>query len=46
MTSTKIYFLVVTLSINDKSNFLEDLKQEFKRKIYWNKYRSGKPKNN
>ena len=33
MTSTKIYFPVVTLSINDKSNFLEYLKKVFKRKI-------------
>ena len=31
---------VVTLSINDNIKFLENIKQGFKRTIYWNKYRS------
>ena len=40
---------VVTLSINDNIKFLENIKQEFKRTISWNKYRSEitkQPKNN
>ena len=39
---------VVTLSINDNIKLLENLKQRFKRAIYWNKYRSEitQPKNN
>ena len=28
------------LSIDDNIKFLENIKQGFKRKIYWNKYRS------
>ena len=40
ITSTKFYVLVVTLSINDNIKFLENIKQGFKKKIYWNKYRS------
>ena len=46
--STKLYVPVVTLSINDKIKFLENVKQGFKR-IFWNKYRSEittQPKNN
>ena len=46
--STKLYVPVVTLSINDKIKFLENIKQGFKR-IFWNKYRSEittQPKNN
>ena len=31
---------VVTLSINDNIKFLENIKQGFKRTIFWNKYRS------
>ena len=38
--STKLYVPVVTLSINDNIKFLENIKQGFKRTIYWNKYRS------
>ena len=40
---------VVTLSINDNIKFLENIKQEFKRTISWNKYRfeiTKQPKNN
>ena len=47
--STKFYVLVVTLSIDNNIEFLENLKQGFKRKISWNKYRSEiitQPKNN
>ena len=40
ITSTKIYVLVVTLSINDSIKFLENIKQEFKRTISWVKFRS------
>ena len=36
--STKYYVSVVTLSINDNMNFLEYLKQGFKRTISWKKY--------
>ena len=49
ITSTKLYVSVVTLSINDNIKFLENIKQGFKRTIYWNKYRSEittQPKNN
>ena len=47
ITSTKFYVLLVTFSINDNIKFLENIKQRFKRTIYWKKYRSeitGKPK--
>ena len=37
--STRLYVSVVTLSINDNIQILETLKQGFKRKISWNKYR-------
>ena len=40
ITSSKLYFPVVTLHIKDNIKFLEDLKQGFKRTISWNKYRS------
>ena len=49
ITSTKLYVPVVTLSINDNIKFLENIKQEFKRTISWNKYKSeiiAQPKNN
>ena len=36
----KLYVPVVTLSINIKIKFLENIKQRFKRTISWNKYRS------
>ena len=38
--SAKLYVPVVTLPINGNINFLEHLKQGFKRTISWNKYRS------
>ena len=38
--NTKLYVLVVILSINDNIKFLENINQGFKRKISWNKYRS------
>ena len=40
ITSTKLYGPVVTFSINDNIKFLENIKQEFKQTISWNKYRS------
>ena len=43
------YVPVVTLFINDNIKFLENIKQIFKRTIYWNKYRSEittQPQNN
>ena len=40
VTTIKLYVPVVTLSINDNIKFLENMKQEFKRTISWNKYRS------
>ena len=48
-TSTELYVPVVTLSINDNIEFLENIKQGFKRAISWDKFRSEittKPKNN
>ena len=48
--NAKLYLPVVTLSINDNINFLENIKQGFKRAISWNKYISETttqpPKNN
>ena len=49
INSTKLYVSVVTSSINNNIKFLENLKQGFKRKFSWNKYRSTirtQPKNN
>ena len=40
ITSTKIYVIVVTFSINDNTKFLEILKQGYKRTISWNKNKS------
>ena len=40
ITSTKLYVPVVTFSINDNIKFLENIKQEFKQTISWNKYGS------
>ena len=37
---TKLYLTVVTLSIQDDKNLLEQLKTKFGRIIKWNKYRS------
>ena len=45
----KIYVTFVTLSINNNIKFLENIKQGFKRTLFWNTYRSEiitKPKTN
>ena len=42
----KHYVPVVTLFINDNIKFLENIKQEFKRVICWNNYRSEVTKKN
>ena len=47
--NTKLYVPLVALSVNDNINFLKNIKQGFKRRISWNKYRSEittHPKNN
>ena len=36
--NAKLYFPVVTLYINDNIEFLENIKEGFKRKVHWNKY--------
>ena len=38
--TTKLYVPVVALSIIDNFMFLENIKQGFKRKVSWNKYKS------
>ena len=38
ITDTKLYVLVVTLSMQDNSKLLQQLKPGFKRVINWNKY--------
>ena len=38
ITDTKFYVPVVTLSIEDNTKLLEQIKSGFKRKINWNKY--------
>ena len=38
ITDTELYVPVVTLSIDDNSKLLEQLKSGFKRTINWNKY--------
>ena len=40
INNAKSYVLVVTLFVNDHIKFLENIKQGFKTKISWNKYRS------
>ena len=40
ISNAELYVPVLTVSINDNIEFLEDIKQGFKRKISWNKYRS------
>ena len=40
ITRTKLYVQVATFSTNDSINFLETIKQGFKRTIPWNKFRS------
>ena len=50
ISSTKLYFPIVILSLNNNIKLLENLKnKKNKRIIYWNKYRSEvttQPKNN
>ena len=40
INNTKLYVPVGTLLIKDNIKFLENIKQGFKRKVFWNKYRS------
>ena len=40
ITDTKLYVPVVTLSVQDNTKLLEQLKSDFKRTINWNKYQS------
>ena len=40
INNAKLYVPVVTLSINDNSKLLENMKQGIKRTISWNRYRS------
>ena len=40
ITNTKLYVLVVTLSTQENTKFLQQLKSGFKRVINWNKYLS------
>ena len=40
ITDTKIYVTVVTLSTQDNTKLLEQLKSGFKRTVNWNKYQS------
>ena len=39
INNAKLYVPVVTFSINDNINFLENIKQGFKRTISWDKYK-------
>ena len=41
INNTDLYVVIVTFSINDNIKFLESIKQRFKRKTSWNKYRSA-----
>ena len=40
INNTKLYVVVVSLSINNNIKFLENVKQGFKITISWKKYRS------
>ena len=40
ITSTKSYVSVVTLSTRDNVNLTKQLKEGFKRSVYWNEYKS------
>ena len=40
ITDTKLYVSVVTLSTQENTKFLQQLKSDFKRVINWNKYLS------
>ena len=49
INNIKLYVSVVSLLTNDNIKLLENIKEGFKRTIYWNKYRSERttqPKNN
>ena len=49
INNAKLYVPVVTLSVNNNVNFLENIERGFKRTISWNKYSSEittQPKNN
>ena len=49
INNAKLHVPVVTLSINNNIKFLENKKQDFKRTVYWNKFKSEitkQPKNN
>ena len=49
INNAKIFVPVVILSLNNNIKFLENIKQRFKRTIYWNKNRpeaTAQPKNN
>ena len=49
INNAELFVPVVTFFINDNINFLENIKQGFKRTISWNKYRpeiTTQPKNN
>ena len=49
INNAKLYVSVVFLAINGNIKFLENMKQGFKRKFSWNKYKSEttiQPKNN
>ena len=39
ITDAKLYVLVVTLSIEDNAKLSKLLNEEFKRSVYWNKYK-------
>ena len=40
ITESKLYVLVVTLSIQDNAKLLKQLKSGFGRTIHWNNYKS------
>ena len=40
INNANLYVLVVTLSVNVNINFLENIKQKFKKRNCWNKYKS------
>ena len=42
ITSTKLYFPVVTLSTKDNENLIKQLDEGFRRSVYWNEYQSKK----
>ena len=40
ITSTKLYFPIVTLSTEDNAKLAKQLNEGFKRPIYWNTYKT------